>query len=344
MKKPAAIVVVLLMVALVLAVGCGEKKAEKVSKTTQLDTSKEIKFPQDHSPHKGMGTEWWYFTGMLENEEGQKFGYFYTWFLSGGETMILMNLVDLQTGKNAFEEFLDALGDAKISEDGLDLDIGGVWQIKYKDDGNFYFKGEGDNAGLELTLHPEKNYAINGDNGYMEMSTGGTSAYYSGTRMSASGKMSFEGKEMNVKGDSWVDRQWGNWKGEAAETYDWFSLRFDDNTELMLYNFRDPETGEALPQYNCGTYVDENRKAANVTDFTVEPMGHEWRSEKTGETYPLKWSVKVPSVGIDVTIEALVEDQLIVDSTGGTYWEGACGVVEGNKTGFAYLEMDGYKP
>ncbi len=141
----------------------------------------------------------------------------------------------------------------------------------------------------------------------------------------------------------WLDRQWGNWKGEEADTYDWFSFRFDDNTELMLSHFRDPKTGETLSQYQSGTYVDADGNPTHVTDFTVEPAGHDWTAP-TGEPYPLKWKVEVPAVGIDITIDALVEDQLIVDSTGVTYWEGACGVVEGNKTGYCYLEMDGYVP
>lgn len=346
-----AIVTVLLVTVAILAVGCGGKKEadepdakEKVTGAVELDTGKEILFPVDHYPHEGMGTEWWYFTGVLNNQEGEKFGYFYTYFLNDGETLILMSIVDLRSGTKVFEEFIDALGEADVPEDRLDIDIGGDWQVRLLDNGDFHIKGTGENVSLELTLHPEKDNVINGDGGYMEMSSGGTSAYYSCTRMSADGRMSLEGREMNVTGDSWLDRQWGNWKGEAAETYDWFSLRFDDNTELMLYSFRDTETGEVLPGYNCGTYVDENGKPTNVTDFTVEPLDRRWRSDKTGETYPLKWRVSVPQVGIDITIDALVEDQLIVDSFGGTFWEGVCGVVEGNKTGYGYVEMDGYNP
>ena len=346
-----AIVMVLLVMVAILAVGCGEKKeaektdaGEKVTGVVELDTGKEIEFPADHYLHEGMGKEWWYFTGVLDNEQGEKFGYFYTWFLSEGETHILMSIVDLQKGTKALVEFADALGEADVPEDRLDLDIGGDWQVRLLDNGDFFIRGGDEKVELELTLHPEKDNVINGDNGYMEMSTGGTSAYYSCTSMSADGGISFEGREMNVSGDSWLDRQWGNWKGEATATYDWFSFRFDDNTELMLYSFRDTETGEILPEYNCGTYVDENGKPTNLTDFTVEPLDRRWRSEKTGETYPLKWRVSVPTVGVDITIDALVEDQLITDSFGGSYWEGVCGVVEGNKTGYGYLEMDGYNP
>jgi predicted secreted hydrolase len=343
MRKLIVIAVVLALMVLLVACGCGEQEAEEVTEPTQLDQTREITFPEDHFPHEDVLTEWWYFTGLLQSEEGQRFAYFYTWFLSEGETMILMNLVDIQAGESAFVEFLDTLGETTIAEESLDLDIGGTWRIEYLDNGDFYVTGQGENADLELTFRPQKDNVLNGDNGYMEMSTGGTSAYYSCTRMSASGNISFEGREIEVEGSSWLDRQWGNWKGDAAETYDWFSIRFDDNTELMIYSFRDTETGEVLAQYNCGTYVDEEGNAVNLTDFNVDPLGREWRSEKTGETYPLKWQVEVPSLEIDITIDALVEDQLIIDSLGGTFWEGIC-EVQGSKTGSCYLEMDGYNP
>lgn len=177
----------------------------------ELDTSREIEFPQDHGPHPGMSTERWYFTGMLENQQGKRFAYFYTWFLHDGMSMILMDPVDLQSGHKGLEEFIGAMEDKAIAREGLDLRIGDSYRLKLLDKGDFLIKCEGKKAGMEPTIHPEKEYAINGDNGYMEMSSGGTSAYYSCTRMSAEGAIYLEGQEMNVTGDCWLDRQWGNW-------------------------------------------------------------------------------------------------------------------------------------
>jgi len=37
-------------------------------------------FPDDHGPHPEFKTEWWYFTGNLENEAGRRFGYQLTFF------------------------------------------------------------------------------------------------------------------------------------------------------------------------------------------------------------------------------------------------------------------------
>ena len=45
--------------------------------------SKEFIFPLDHGPHKDFKTEWWYYTGNLEAETGEEFGYQITIFRNG---------------------------------------------------------------------------------------------------------------------------------------------------------------------------------------------------------------------------------------------------------------------
>ena len=40
-------------------------------------------FPADHWVRDGFKTEWWYFTGHLEAETGEKFGYQFTFFRVG---------------------------------------------------------------------------------------------------------------------------------------------------------------------------------------------------------------------------------------------------------------------
>ncbi|NIQ20773.1 MAG: carotenoid 1,2-hydratase, partial [Pseudomonas stutzeri] len=39
-----------------------------------------IRLPADHGPHPRFRTEWWYFTGNLDDERGQEFGFQLTFF------------------------------------------------------------------------------------------------------------------------------------------------------------------------------------------------------------------------------------------------------------------------
>lgn len=43
-------------------------------------TPRAFSFPEDHGPHPGFRTEWWYFTGNLETGGGRAFGYQLTFF------------------------------------------------------------------------------------------------------------------------------------------------------------------------------------------------------------------------------------------------------------------------
>ena len=43
----------------------------------------EFSFPQDHGPHLDYRTEWWYYTGNLVAEGGERFGYQLTIFRRG---------------------------------------------------------------------------------------------------------------------------------------------------------------------------------------------------------------------------------------------------------------------
>jgi predicted secreted hydrolase len=39
-----------------------------------------LKFPEDHGPHPGFRTEWWYYTGNVSDNNGVEFGFQLTFF------------------------------------------------------------------------------------------------------------------------------------------------------------------------------------------------------------------------------------------------------------------------
>ena len=49
----------------------GFKRAQKI---------RDFSFPEDHGPHPEFQSEWWYFTGNLDSEENQHFGFQLTFF------------------------------------------------------------------------------------------------------------------------------------------------------------------------------------------------------------------------------------------------------------------------
>jgi CrtC N-terminal lipocalin domain len=94
--------------------------------------------------------------------------------------------------------------------------------------------------------------------------------YYSFTNMPTYGEVHLhhpqdDQKTMQVNGKSWSDRQWGPYALTNVNTnWEWFSLRFFDEEEVMLF---------AFPQcpYFDGTYINRDGKRALVRNYTCTP-------------------------------------------------------------------------
>jgi len=293
-------------------------------------------FPWDHGPHKGAGREWWYFSGMLKDQYGKDYSFCYIIlrFLGLKYCLVVSNIVDLGTGRLVFGEVERC--PITIFEKPSD----GDWYIGYLGGRVFVIRIRKPSFSLDLRVRGLKPLVLHGDSGYINMGgKGETSAYYSYTRMSAEGVMIARGETLELTGDAWMDHQWGSWS--AGSRYDWFSFRFEDTTELMLYRFRE-EDGRPMAEYLTGTYVDRNGNSTVIEDFQANPQDHYWIESDSVKRYPLRWRVKVPSLGIDVSVEALAEDQFFWLDERHLIWEGACRITEGNKKGYCFLEMAGY--
>ena len=106
--------------------------------------------------------------------------------------------------------------------------------------------------------------------------------------------------------------------------WDWFSLQFEDGSELMLYRIRRKD-GTVEP-YSSGTYVDPSgrTKALHLQDFQLEP-GNTWTSPETGAKYPIEWKIRVPSLSLSIALSTRLPQQELASNAAGlnSYWEGA---------------------
>ena len=48
---------------------------------------KTLEFPRDHGAHSGFRTEWWYLTGILKDDPGNRYGFQITFFQRHGHTL-----------------------------------------------------------------------------------------------------------------------------------------------------------------------------------------------------------------------------------------------------------------
>jgi predicted secreted hydrolase len=320
----------------------------------------QYEFPRDHHLHRDFKTEWWYFTGNLFDEHRRRFGYELTFFRQGvvplaqrseEQSRFVVNdlkfahftITDVDGRRFGFDERASrgAFGDAEFDR-GAQLAWIDDWLLTMNTAGEFVLSARSAGMALDLTLVPVKSPVIHGENGVSAKAgtKGHASHYYSITRLTSRGTLRLDGNSSEVNGTSWFDHEWAtNQLSPHQVGWNWLCVQFADNTELMVYQMR-RDDGSADPA-SSGTFVTGDGSAMHLgaKDFSMASSAT-WKSEKTDAVYPVQWRVRVPSRGIDVTVQAVLKNQELA-LVPLTYWEGAVDV-SGTKRGVGYLELTGY--
>jgi predicted secreted hydrolase len=344
----------------------GEGKQIASAFTYQLALpGRELSFPADHYSHPEFRTEWWYYTGHLRTDSGKSYGYQVTFFRFGVRDrqndmkekpfftdlyMAHFALSDLDAKKFVYRERINrGYGDRA----GAAIDRYRVWNEDWSVEGDekhhrILVNDRG--TMLKLSLRSFKPPVLHGDRGHSQKGEGEgrASYYYSLTRMQTEGELTVGGKTEKVRGQSWMDHEFGsNQLREDQVGWDWFSIPLDNQTELMLYLMRRKDG--SIDPYSSGTLVsaDGTTKHLRLEDFHIEILDR-WKSPASGATYPMRWKVSIPDEGIALDITPAFPNQELITSrsTRVTYWEGAVGIIGTFKNapvkGNGYVEMTGY--
>lgn len=323
-----------------------------------------INLPSDLFARADAQTEWWYYTGHCKTETSREFGFELVFFkrrtdsdkigifpatVIGNPMYFAHFAVSDVTGQRFRYDHIRSFGTpleprVAMSETSYDVSMGD-WSIR-EIGGKHILRGTIDGLTFDAILDAAKPPVPNGDDGNgIARKNQGTSKHFSFTRMNVVGKLTDNGESEEFTGSAWMDREYGAW--EQGGGWDWFSIQFEDNSELMLYQYKTAD-GQTYGE-STGTYVtaDGTARYLKRSDFEIETLAN-WKSMNTAATYPTRWQVTVPSLDIDVTVKSLIDDQEL-DTRGTTmivYWEGACSVAGtkgGNEVeGRAYVELVGY--
>ncbi len=322
-------------------------------------------FPQDHGPHLDYQTEWWYYTGNLQSQNGQYFGYQLTFFRRGivppalatqsgsvwrTEQVYFAHLALSDVDRKLFynqERFSrGAAGLAGADGDPVYSVWLEDWNVNQVDDNTYRLQASTEDFKIALTLVDKKGPVLQGERGYSPKGPepGNASAYISQTRLASTGTIEFGNVSIQVEGWSWMDHEFSTSAlGSGQVGWDWFSIQLDDNSELMLFNLR-REDG-ALDPYSAGTYIaaDGTIRQLKSGDFEILPTS-EWRSPHSGAIYPAGWQIRIKSLDLILTVTPLLDDQELNLSF--VYWEGAvkiAGQQNGIRVdGYGFVELTGY--
>jgi len=352
-----------------------------------------IGFPPDDGPHDRL-TEWWYYTGHLRATDGRRFGFEAVVFRAERGSVppswaAHLALTQEPTGTVQGPAFFYAqrseIGaqadhsprDPSGAPSGFDLQVGGLSPILIAagapaQAAPWRLAGAGGTDQIEASLAPEeaqlagaafglhldldstKPAALHDGDGFVDFGAGGSSYYYSRTRMAASGTLELDGEQLSVDGIAWFDHQWGDFVSVGGG-WDWYAVNLDDGTDLTLSVVYSADRS-ATVQY--GTVVDPDGTVRHLpgSAFGVRATSA-LPSVVPNRLYPSNWIVTIPGFRdgreLRINLVPTVPDQELDAraTTGVVYWEGSQRVsatlgLAGSTTigGQAYVEMTRYGP
>ncbi|MEA2102935.1 MAG: lipocalin family protein [Thermodesulfobacteriota bacterium] len=322
-----------------------------------------ISLPADSAAHYTAQTEWWYYTGHFYTPDNKRYGFELTFFkriTNDDHTPWWLGRVPAywikDVGMLGHFAITDMDGNRFVSSEihnfyhGWDADSAhyhvsvGPYSAQGQDDGAHLLCAGTNGYEIELMLVPQKAAVMHGPGGIVKKGEGNANHYYSYTRMSVQGTLKKEKDTSPVKGQAWMDHEYGTMNLIGSQKgWDWFGLQMDDKSELMIYLIREHDM---IINTSGGTYVypDGHTLWLRPSDISVR-TSRTWQSKKTGTIYPAGWEITITPLDLYLEVQpVMLGQEMSLHPV--SYWEGAVDI-QGQSGGIkvsgqGYVELVGY--
>jgi predicted secreted hydrolase len=291
-------------------------------------------------PHRSMGEEflchqqnpeWWYATGYLMDEAGKMFSYQFTLAklrIYGLKLHFLITaLTDFETGQHYYAQ-QPIFFEKNVIITAERVGVNGTAEMTFGDR-ILGLNISGQHYSLVLDMNAVKPPVWHCDNGVLKMGIDGQwTFYWSYTNLALSGKLLLDGQEHQVTGKGWFDKQGGPYSPlDRRTSWEWFSLRFFDNEEIMLFTF---------PQdhYQDGTYIEKSGEFRRLQAYALTPLGF---TQANGKKFSYGWQVDLTEIKDQAyTIIPKIDGQL-----NGFFFELLADIKDnaGNLVGYGMVEL-----
>jgi predicted secreted hydrolase len=250
--------------------------------------------------------DWWYVTTLLHDAAGNPYFLFWCDFQFAGKKQIelIPGLAPhVKSGQKVFNTIANLtdysnkyhVGATEVAvmdeKDSYDLESNSLLYKSENRQAKWSYDGKTSNLLLKTELFDADLTMLNADyimyakdkyntEGFMqEGNENEFSFYWSLPRLLIIGKIAFTDKngnrkEIDVTGQGWIDRQWGDF---LAKTWEWTSMRFNNGARVNLYNF---DNG-----YQVGTYQKADGSCEWFDNFIIRQNGY----CKTPSNYWFSW-------------------------------------------------------
>ena len=315
---------------------------------------RKFSFPADHGPHPDFRIEWWYVTANLKDAGNTAYGVQWTLFRQaiapGAQRegwanqqiwMAHAAVTRADTHRSAETFARGGVGQAGVTAEPFQAWID-AWTIRGADDFNpmtispLQLSASGKDFSYTFHLKADRPLVLQGDAGYSRKSEHEqASYYYSQPFFEVSGRLTIDGKPIDVTGQAWMDREWSSQPLTSDQTgWDWFALHFIGGEKLMLYRMLEKSGHD----YVSGTWILPDATARQLAPKDIKMTPHA-PIEVEGHKLPVAWRVEIPALSI--AIETTPLNPRAWMGTSFAYWEGPISF-SGSHSGMGYLELTGY--
>ncbi len=344
---------------------------------SQVLVKRPLQFPRDLGSHPDTAIEWWYVTGELQAKE-RLFGFQLTFFRSRVPSTQAMRsgfaakqlffahtavtdvagqrlLHDQRIARSSGDSSIDL---AQASE--ADTDVRLRDWLLVRQGSRYQAKASGEAFAFTLDLQETQPLLLQGDQGLSRKGPLASQAsfYYSLPQLRVSGQLTLAGQPMQVTGRAWLDHEWSqSIMPPQAVGWDWIGMNLTDGGALTAFRLRD-KTGDTVWAGGSWRPAGSAQPVVLTPDQVIFRPERFWKSQSSGATYPVQWSLLIlgppgtsgtqalAAAPLTLTVRALIDDQELDSSrsTGAIYWEGLSDLLnaQGQPVGRGYLEMTGY--
>lgn len=195
---------------------------------------------------------------------------------------------------------------------------------------------------IDVTLRPQGNVLYNLATGYFPMFADPQfpNHEYAFPTIDTTGTLTLDGRTHQVRGQSWMDRQWGPLPADLMDGHagwTWMDLNLSNGDKISLWRtLRGSEHTWATILSPDGTH------AVAAAGITADPTAR-WTSPTSGATFNTHWTVTIPGRHATLDVRATTRNQELL--TPGPRYEGSAtitGTYLGHRvTGHTYVEQAG---
>ncbi len=243
----------------------------------------EVSTVKDSSLHPAANNESWYLSGLLENEQADRFAYYFVVQRVNDRFTYFTQIISLQTGKIIFKKSQSSIL-SLATRQGINFKIADGF-LRYNEINDSWTFGVNNKQGFNLRVESLQlgSYNINPLN---------LLSFYTLQSKRVNGQLTLENKpDFVISSNAWISHQWRSPRADKSIRIERLLCRFLDNQGVMLVRaYKDNDV-----IFSLADLLDSHGESHAVSQFSL-----------LSQTTPLDWHVKLfpPQKVFDITSAA----------------------------------------